>query len=96
MSWRGVYGSISGIDLSYAPREYLGSAAQSQVHPVIARRANESIPSPRHRAKTAPREQSIRFPRCTSLVIEEGGLAFVNGHLTSSLHNMIEVPQVDV
>jgi hypothetical protein len=25
-------------------------------------RANESIPSLRHRAKTAPQEQSIRFP----------------------------------
>jgi hypothetical protein len=27
-------------------------------------RANESIPNPRHRAKTVPREQSKRFPSC--------------------------------
>jgi hypothetical protein len=27
-------------------------------------RANENIPSPRHRLKTAPREQPIRFPLC--------------------------------
>jgi hypothetical protein len=26
--------------------------------------ANESIPNHRHRARTAPREQSIRFPSC--------------------------------
>jgi len=37
--------------------------AALSAHPVfVASRANESIPSPRHRAKTAPREQSIRFP----------------------------------
>ena len=32
------------------------------VYPVCVSCANESIPSPRHRAKTAPPEQLIRFP----------------------------------
>jgi hypothetical protein len=36
------------------------------VRPATGRssRANENIPSRRHRLKTAPREQSIRFPLC--------------------------------
>ena len=52
------------------------------------RRANENIPSPRHRAITAPKEQSIRFPCCTSLV-RGSWTGLCNGRLTSSLRNMI-------
>src|ERR1700693_5849670 len=52
-------------------------------------RGNESIPSPRHRAKTAPEERSIWLTCCTSLVRRKlTGLC--NGRLTSSLHNIIE------
>src|SRR5580698_10472577 len=36
--------------------------AALSVHPVSASCANENIPSPRHRAKTTPQEQPIRFP----------------------------------
>jgi hypothetical protein len=35
-------------------------------------RANENIPSPRHRVKTVPREQSIRFPFCNLTVRASG------------------------
>jgi hypothetical protein len=40
----------------YGPRVHLVTARSSG--------ANEIIPSRRHRAKTVPREQSIRFPSC--------------------------------
>ena len=60
-----------------------------------ASRANESIPSPRHRAKTAPKERSIWLTCCTSLARrKQTGLC--NGRLTSSLHNIIEVVKGDV
>jgi hypothetical protein len=39
----------------------LGSVSVSVAIPNSSR-ANESIPSLRHRAKTTPQEQSIRFP----------------------------------
>lgn len=35
-----------------------------------ASRANDGIPSLRHRAKTAPRKQSIRFPCCTLFITQ--------------------------
>ena len=57
-------------------------------------RANESIPSPRHPAKTVPKEQSIRLTCCTSLARKLTGL--YNSRLTPSLHNIIEVTKRDV
>jgi hypothetical protein len=46
--------------------------------------ANDGIPSPRHRAKTPPKERSIRFPFCTSLV-RGSWTGLCNGRPTSSL-----------
>ena len=66
-----------------------------------ASRTNESIPSPRHQAKTPATEQSIRFPCCTSLVsctslVRESWTGLYNGRCNPSLHNMIEVAKTDV
>jgi hypothetical protein len=60
-----------------------------------ARRANESIPSPRRRVKIEPQEQSLRFP-CCNLTCREAGLAFVLGHLTSSPRTIIKVAKTIV
>ena len=57
--------------------------------------ANESIRSHRHRAKTAPTEQSIGFPCYTSFV-RGSGSGLCNGRLASSLLNRIEVEKTDV
>ena len=44
------------------PHKNKQDQATLSMHPVCANCANESIPNPRHRAKTAPQEQSTQFP----------------------------------
>jgi hypothetical protein len=59
---------------------YLGASTQCDRR---SNGANESIRSPRRRAKTAPTEQSIGFPCYTSLV-RGSGSGLRNGRLASS------------
>ena len=61
-TWKRVRGSIPESN-PLTDAEILGSSGMV-TRPFCNRtnRANESIPSLRHRAKTTPQEQSIRFP----------------------------------
>src|ERR1039458_329822 len=50
-------------------------------------RGNESIPSPRHRAKTAPEERSIWLTCWNLSCNQRSWTGLCNSRLTSSLHN---------
>jgi hypothetical protein len=89
---RGSHLRTASPQIRAVERPYLGASTQCDR---CSNGANESIRSPRHRAKTAPTEQSIGFPCYTSLV-RGSGSGLCNGRLASSLLNRIEVVKTDV